>query len=59
MNEQNYLRKKMLQALQTEQRMLAERRYLEALDARYEYRRCRQQLLQLWGDRRDVMQAAM
>ena len=59
MNEQNYLRLKMLQALQTERRLLAERRYLEALDARAEYRRCRQELLKLWGDRREVMQAAM
>lgn len=59
MNEQNYLRKKMVQALQTERIMLAEGRLLEALDARYEYRRSRQQLLQLWGDRRDVMQEAM
>lgn len=59
MNEENYLRKKMVQALQTERSMLAEGRLLEALDARYEYRRSRQQLLQLWGDRRDVMQAAM
>ncbi|MFK4167679.1 hypothetical protein ACI2LM_15680 [Paenibacillus lautus] len=59
MNEQNYLRKKMVYALQTERRMLAEGKLLEALDARYEYRRCRQQLLQLWGDSRDVMQEAM
>ncbi|WP_179292168.1 MULTISPECIES: hypothetical protein [Paenibacillus] len=57
MNDQNYLRKKMLQALQTEQRMLAERRYLEALDARGEYRRCRQELLKLWGDRRYLQEA--
>ncbi len=57
MNDQNYLRKKMLQALQTEQRMLAERRYLEALDARAEYRRCRQELLKLWGDRRYLQEA--
>lgn len=57
MNDQNYLRKKMLQALQTEQRMLAERRYLEALDARGEYRRCRQELLNLWGDRKDLQVA--
>ncbi|SMF88086.1 hypothetical protein SAMN05661091_4106 [Paenibacillus uliginis N3/975] len=56
MNAANELRKKMVQALQAERRMLAERRYLEALDARGEYRRCRQELLKLWGDRRDVMQ---
>lgn len=57
MNDQNYLRKKMLQALQTEQRMLAERRYPEALDARAEYRRCRQELLKLWGDHRYLQEA--
>ncbi|MEK3784708.1 hypothetical protein [Paenibacillus sp. FSL R5-0810] len=57
MNDQNYLRKKMLQALQTEQRMLDEHRYLEALDARAEYRRCRQELLKLWGDRRYLQEA--
>ncbi|WP_338842080.1 hypothetical protein [Paenibacillus glucanolyticus] len=45
MNEENYLRSKMVQALKRERRMLAEGRLLEALDARYEYRRCRQQLL--------------
>jgi hypothetical protein len=59
LNEQNYLRKKMVQALQTERSMLAEGRLLEALDARYEYRRSRQYLLQLWGDSWDVKQAAM
>ncbi|MCA4755542.1 hypothetical protein [Paenibacillus glucanolyticus] len=59
MNEENYLRKKMVQALQTERSMLEEGRLLEALDARYEYRRSRQQLLQLWGDRRNEMQTAM
>ncbi|OIB04853.1 hypothetical protein AK95_14655 [Paenibacillus sp. LC231] len=50
MNEQNYLRKKMVQALQTERSMLAEGRLLEALDARAEYRRYRRELTGVWGD---------
>lgn len=57
MNEQNYLRKKMVQAMQTERSMLAEGRLLEALDARGEYRKCRQELLTLWGDRRSLQEA--
>ena|GEM_PF-6424602 len=57
MNEQDYLRKKMLESLQHERQMLAERRYLEALDARAEYRRCRLELLKLWGDRRYLQEA--
>ena len=57
MNEQNYLRMKMVQALQNERSMLAQGKYSEALNARGEYRRCRQELLKLWGDRR--LQAAV
>lgn len=57
MNEQNYLRKKMVQAMQTERRMLTEGRHLEALNARGEYRKCRQELLTLWGDRRSLQEA--
>ncbi|CAM3302412.1 Fur-regulated basic protein B [Paenibacillus lactis] len=50
MNEQNHLRRKMVQALQTHQRMLAEGKLLQAHNALVEYRLCRQQLLKLWGD---------
>lgn len=57
MNKANYLRMKMVQALQKERKMLAQRRYLEALDAKGEYRRCRQELLKLWGD--SSLQAAV
>lgn len=50
MNEQNYLRKKMVQALQKHHRMQAEGKRLEAHNAKVEYRLCRQELLKLWGD---------
>ncbi|QCT03780.1 hypothetical protein E6C60_3069 [Paenibacillus algicola] len=57
MNEQNYLRMKMVQALQNEPRMLAEGNYLKALDSRGDYRKYRQELLKLWGDRKPAQNA--
>ncbi|GIP25508.1 hypothetical protein J23TS9_06380 [Paenibacillus sp. J23TS9] len=46
----NELRRKMVLALETEKRLLAEHKYIEALDARAEYRTYRRQLTGSWGD---------
>ncbi|MGN7359984.1 MULTISPECIES: hypothetical protein [unclassified Paenibacillus] len=46
----NKLRNKMALALAAEKRLLAEHKYIEALDARAEYRTYRRQLTGSWGD---------
>lgn len=48
--KQNELRRKMALALEAEKRLLAEQRYIEALDARAEYRMYRRELTGEWGD---------
>ncbi|MEC0239449.1 hypothetical protein P4H66_06215 [Paenibacillus dokdonensis] len=46
----NELRRKMALALEVEKQLLAEHKYIEALDARAEYRTYRRQLIGSWGD---------
>ncbi|KHF33422.1 hypothetical protein CM49_04370 [Paenibacillus sp. P1XP2] len=46
----NEIRRKMALALQKERRLLAEHKYIEALDARAEYRKYRHELTGTWGD---------